>query len=269
MEDRFRLMAAVGKARLNYSFYGIGNKEGKGDVSIPIGQSALALVTEWQVRVVERWFAGARFQTSKTRIGLDFDLPETEIEVPVLELDTRTAAIGLHAQRDARDSIFYPRRGSVLDLMGRFFTEEVGSNFEFQSYTVSFTDYRSMGDQAVLAYRMSACAVEGRPPFFSLCMLGNDADLRGYEAGRYRDRRMLAGQIEYRRRLPRRFGFVVFGGAGEVAATLRDFNLSNIRPGVGAGIRFTLAERSGINLRFDVAVGQDGPAWYISMGEAF
>ena len=39
----------------------------------------------------------------------------------------------------------------------------------------------------------------GRVPFYDQCLLGMSQDLRGYEAGRYRDRRMLAAQAEYRR----------------------------------------------------------------------
>lgn len=268
-EDRFRLTAGVGRAKLNYDFYGVGNETGEKDISIPISQSATAFVTEGQVKVVERWFAGVRFQTVKTTVGLEFELPESDIEIPSIELDSRVAAIGLHIQRDARDSIFYPRAGSNLDVMTNFYSGALGSDFDHDAYLISYANYGALGDRVVLAYRVTACGISGRAPFFGLCRLGSDKDLRGYEAGRYRDRRLLAGQIEYRRSLPNRLGFTVFTGAGAVAPRFQDFHFSSVRPSIGAGVRYTLAERSGVNLRFDVAVGSDGLVWYVSMGEAF
>ena len=194
--------------------------------------------------------------------------PELADKIPPIERNTRTAAIGLHIQRDGRDSVFHPRGGSQLDILGLMFNSAIGSDFGFESYELSFAKYHGFGEKTVLAYRASACAIGGKAPFFSLCSLGNSRDLRGYEYGRYSDRRMWTGQVEYRRQLPKRLGFVLFGGAGAVAHELGDF-FSNTRPSAGGGLRFTLAKRTGINLRFDVAVGQDGPAWYVSMGEAF
>jgi outer membrane translocation and assembly module TamA len=120
-----------------------------------------------------------------------------------------------------------------------------------------------------MAYRVKAGAVSGRVPFFALCSLGNAADMRGYPMGRYRDRRILVGQAEYRRELWWRFGFTVFAGAGQVAPTFKDLTWSNVRPGGGAGLRFTLAPKNHINLRVDASVGQGSHAWYVGIGEAF
>jgi hypothetical protein len=120
------------------------------------------------------------------------------------------------------------------------------------------------GCRITIAYRHS-----GDAPFFGLCALGKSEDIRGYEVGRYLDRNFLATQAEYRLQLPRRFGLVAFGGLGEVAESFGRFNARNLRPSFGAGMRFMLASRSKINLRFDYAVGRDSSAWYVGLMEAF
>jgi hypothetical protein len=59
-----------------------------------------------------------------------------------------------------------------------------------------------------------ACATGGEPPFYGNCIYGTDSQLRGYTAGRFLDRYMMATQLEYRLVLPRRLGLVVLGGLG-------------------------------------------------------
>jgi outer membrane translocation and assembly module TamA len=159
--------------------------------------------------------------------------------------------------------------GSVFDTKAYFSGRPVGALFTYQDYGISYQQYISLGKRQVLAYRMKGCAVNGHAPFFALCTLGNAADMRGYPAGRYRDRRMLVGQVEYRRELWWRFGAVAFAGAGQVGPTFGDFKGSNTRPGGGVGLRFAVAPKNRINLRVDYSVGQGSHAWYVGVSEAF
>jgi outer membrane translocation and assembly module TamA len=134
---------------------------------------------------------------------------------------------------------------------------------------MAFQQYFALGKRQVLAYRVRACEVNGHAPFFSLCMLGNSSDLRGYPLGRYLDRRMLVGQVEYRREIWWRFGASAFMGAGQVAPTFTSFTASNTRPGGGVGLRFTVAPKNHINIKVDYGLGQGSHAWYVGIGEAF
>jgi len=94
-------------------------------------------------------------------------------------------------------------------------------------------------------------------------------ELRGYPAGRYIDRKMLATQGEYRLVLPWRFGVVVFGGLGEVAPTISSFRADNILGSAGVGPRFSLSTKYHVNLRADFAWGKNGRTFSMGMGEAF
>lgn len=74
-------------------------------------------------------------------------------------------------------------------------------------------------------------------------------ELRGYAAGRYIDRKMLATQLEYGRSLPWRLGVAAFGGVGEVGPELSQFDYKNLLPSGGIGPRFMLTSKFHVNLR--------------------
>lgn len=87
--------------------------------------------------------------------------------------------------------------------------------------------------------------------------------------GRYRDKTMLAAQLEYRWRFYKRFGGVVFGGVGQVGDSLGDYNSDALLPSWGVGLHFLLTERNRLNLSVDYATGVDSSYWYFYVGESF
>ena len=149
------------------------------------------------------------------------------------------------------------------------FRQQEGLNSsDYEKIRFEYNRYFSLGN-AVLAYRIYACYAGQGSPFFDLCAFGANDDLRGYTAGRYRDRAEVVTQLEYRRPISDRWGFVVFGGVGEVARSFSDMDANDLLPGVGVGIRFMVSEAQRINLRVDVARGNDESTVHISIGEAF
>lgn len=131
------------------------------------------------------------------------------------------------------------------------------------------TDYRALGARGVLASRVALCDASDRAPFFDLCLLGSGSDLRGYQVGRYRDHFMLTGQMEYRLSLSRRFGAVVFAGAGGVSSGFDSLGDSPLLPSVGTGFRFLAAPSQGINISVDYAWGRKSGGLYVYIGDAF
>jgi Omp85 superfamily domain len=221
-EDRFRVLLGAGYVDVNYNLYGIGNAAGNTGLSIPINQTGFGMVSEVLVRVHNKLYAGLRYHFVKTKVSLDPNqlLPpdrEPDLMIPKIELNLRTAALGPHIQRDSRDDTFYPKKGSLFDLRMDFYGQGVGGRLSYQSNNLSYNKCLQVSNRQVLALRGSSCFVRGRVPFYDVCLLGLSQDLRGYEAGRYRDRNMLSAQAEYRFEGPWRFGFVGFVGAGESA----------------------------------------------------
>ncbi len=151
-----------------------------------------------------------------------------------------------------------------------FFTQALGSKYTFQSYRFTFNKYGTVGKNQVLAYNLFDCSTGGNPPFYGNCVYGTNNELRGYEAGRYLDRYMIATQVEYRVSLPKRFGLAAFGGIGEVVPGGKEiFRINNFLPSIGGGPRFQLSAKYHINLRADFARGRDSWTWSMGVGEAF
>ena len=191
------------------------------------------------------------------------DLP---IPLPA-DLKFTTAALGIRLQRDTSDNPFYPRKGSLFDLSADFFEPAFGADRSYKNLTISYDKYISVRPKNVFAIHGSVCSVSDRAPFFDVCELGMSTDLRGYQAGQFRDNRMIVGQAEYRRELFWRLGAVAFAGAGAVGKTFGNFG--DPEPGGGFGLRLTVAKRYHTNLRFDYAWGDNSRASYVSLGEAF
>jgi len=268
-QDRFRLTLAYGRAQLHYDLYGIGNEAGNLGLYVPVDQGGKATLLELLVHLKSKIFLGPRYQWRSLNAELTGKNIPPDIQIDPPELKSKTSALGFHFQRDLRDNEFYPKTGSLADVVGDFFQGTLGSDFSYRSYTFAFNKYSGISPRQVLAFRVFGCATSGRVPFYDLCLLGMHNDVRGYDTGRYRDQLMLTSQIEYRRELPKRFGLVAFFGLGEVAPEVGKFNADNLKPAGGMGVRYTLAKKNHVNLRVDYGIGLNGGGVYMGLSEAF
>ena len=268
-EDRYRLNLAYGRGEVNYRLFGVGNAAGGAGISVPILQGGRALFVEPLVHLKWKIFIGPRYQWRGLGVTLKGGNLPPDINITSKELNSKTAALGFRVQQDRRDSQFYPNKGTLAELIGDFFHPAFGSDLSYQSYWFALNNFSGLSPRQVIAFRVYGCIVAGGVPFYDLCLMGAHNDLRGYEAGRYRDRLMLSTQVEYRLELRKRFGLAAFFGVGEVAPTVGGFNASNLLPAGGGGFRFLVAKKNHINLRFDYGVGKDGGGFYMGVAEAF
>jgi hypothetical protein len=273
-EDRYRVAVGGGGGVFNYKFFGIGNNSGSQGASIGISQRSKGFLIEPKMRVARRWYIGPRYHILTNKVSLDPDQPASGSpdqipQIPTDDVTLKTAALGLRVQNDTRDNTFYPRSGSFADATLDFYDAAFGGRHSYRNLALSYSYFLGFGKKNVLAMHGSLCASWNGAPFYDLCLLGMSEDLRGYEIGRYRDQRFLSAQVEYRRELFWRVGAVAFIGAGEVGKTFTSFNASDILPGGGAGLRFTVAKKNHVNLRGDYAWGRGSHGVYIGITEAF
>lgn len=268
-ENKYQTTFAIAKGRINYDFFGIGRLPSAPEVSVEIHQSGTVFFGEFLRKVWKDVFVGPRYQHRKLDARLGGERPAGGFEIPEIDLQATTVAIGIHVQRDLRNSTFYPTRGSVFNFTGDFFDQAWGSKRQYQTYKLSYSGYRSLGEKQVFAYTGMICSANQNVPFYDLCFYGTNNYLRGYTGGEFQNRRMFATQAEFRRKLKGRFGVVAFGGVGSVARRWSDFRSDQFLPAGGAGLRFTLDKKNHINYRIDWAVGREGHTLTIGVGEAF
>lgn len=267
-EDRYRIAGGLAAYDVGYDFFGTGNEAGDRGFSIPVRQRGGA----FQIEYLQLWrddiYLGGSYAFSEARISLDADLAPP-LDILPNEFRSTTGAIGLRAERDTRNSTFYPTDGIFLVAGIDFYGDIWGSDFTYQAYEIAYNTYQPLNEQAILASRAYMRQTAGDVPFYGLSLFGSHGDLRGYTAGQYRDNFMIAIQTEYRVTLKNNFGYVVFAGVGEVASRLGELNFDDILPSGGVGLRYTLAEENHINMRVDFAYGKSGGAIYFGVGEAF
>ncbi|MBV9958246.1 MAG: BamA/TamA family outer membrane protein [Acidobacteria bacterium] len=268
-ENKYQTTIALMKGRANLDFSGIGRIPGREAVVVPLSLSGEIFFGELMRNIGRHTFIGPRYQFRRLAASINNEPRPGGFQVPEIDLKSNSAALGLHLQRDTRNSTFYPTRGTLLDFTADFFDQSVGSRREYQSYKLAYNGFREVAKRQVFAYRAMGCSANGSVPFYDLCLYGFNSDVRGYTTGEFQNRRMFAAQAEYRIDWRKRLGFVGFAGVGGVARNWSDFRMDGLLPGGGAGLRFKLDKKNHINYRVDIAFGREGRTLSIGVGEAF
>jgi len=269
-ENKYQVTSLYVHGNVDYNLYGIGNAAGNADFKLPLAQTGQFYFVEALRRIPWQFFIGLRFSTGDSVITVRPSSGETPVPPADLGLHTTLRALGLHVLRDTRPNHFYPTTGTFTQFTSDFFAQALGSKYTFQSYKFTFNKYGTVGRNQVLAYNLYNCNTGGDPPFYGNCIYGTNNELRGYAAGRYLDRYMIATQLEYRVSLPKRIGLAAFGGIGEVFPGGKEiFRSNNILPSIGGGPRFDLSPKYHVNLRADFARGKGSWTWSMGVGEAF
>ncbi len=268
-ENTYQTTFVFAKGRVDFDFFGIGRIPGRAAISVPLRMDGTVFFGEFLRNVGKDIFVGARYQNRSIKASLEGLQPPGGFEIPVIDVNAKSVAIGIHVQRDKRDSNFYPTTGSLFNWHGDFFDQAWGSRRQYQTYKLSYSGYHKIKNKQVLAYQAMTCSANGNVPFYDLCFFGTNNDLRGYTGGEFQNRRMFATQAEYRLELKKRLGLVAFAGVGGVAKRWNEFRSDQLLPAAGAGLRFTLDKKDHINYRVDWAVGRAGHTLTIGIGEAF
>lgn len=172
---------------------------------------------------------------------------------------------------DTRDHRFYPSRGILNEISAVFYSKTWGSDFDYNKYEVDLRGYHPLGegDRHILGLQFLGSVATSGAPFYDVSLLGGQTIMRGYYLGRFRDRALLAGQVEYRTRAFWRIGVVAFAGAGQVAPEIGALSLRDLLPTYGFGLRYQFDTREKIDLRVDVGFGKNTTGVYFNVQQAF
>jgi hypothetical protein len=230
-QDHYRVAAGYAYIDARYDFYGIGSDLADQDIKVPLGQKVDAGVIEGLARVAPHVYAGLAYSGGKstTTVRGNEDSPISEI-LSKLDLETDISNISPRLETDRRDNQFFPTKGDLGEILIGLHDPAWGDSFSYQSYLGRYSGYHPVGPGQVLAYLGTVRFLSGSAPFFALSQIGAQDQLRGYVTGKYRDKDLLSAQAEYRRMFPNRFGFVVFGGASEVAKDFSDLTRATSWP---------------------------------------
>ncbi|MFN5665161.1 MAG: BamA/TamA family outer membrane protein [Bacteroidota bacterium] len=179
------------------------------------------------------------------------------------------SGIGPTIYYDSRDNIFFPFKGSFIELSACFYNSALGSNYKFTGLALDARKYIRLWNENVLAAQLIWQSTVGNVPFRMLPAVGNENFMRGYYNGRFRDNNLLTAQAELRKTVWGPFSVAAFGGLGGVNASAKNI-FNNQQLNLGLGLRMKAIPRERMNMRFDMSwMGDGSRAIYITMNEAF
>lgn len=176
---------------------------------------------------------------------------------------------GVLVQWDSRDDQIFPVRGRFHQVSTAYFPSLLGTDYPFLRTTLDARRYMMLPTSGVAAVQIFGQLTAGRPAFQKMAKIGGPSVMRGYFEGRYRDRQMIAAQIEWRQRVWWRLGFNAFAGIGDVVHDLGDYRLDDFKYSLGYGIRFLVKSETQLYLRIEMAYGKDSFYPVLGLGEAF
>lgn len=164
-------------------------------------------------------------------------------------------------QFDSRNSTTTPTRGHFLlvDLLS--FSRWTGSDFSYGSLAVDARVYLPVRARDVIALALYGQWNGAQVPIQSMAMLGGYTTqelMRGVYFGRFRDRNQVVAQADYRGHLAGRFGYVVYGSAGNVYGSAGSRLFDSLKFTYGAGLRFNINPRDPLNIRADYTLTSFG-----------
>lgn len=180
-----------------------------------------------------------------------------------------TSGFGGLITYDTRNNAYSPTKGGFAEINLTRFSDRIGSDFNFTSYSLELKKFFHIGRNRVLALHAYGKVNDGVVPVRNLAMLGGSEMMRGFYKGRYADHNMFLTQVEVRQYLVWRLGVVAFASTGRVSHNFSDLNFSGMHFAYGAGLRIMVQEKEKLNLRVDYGRGEQGSGIYVILKEAF
>ena len=269
-QDKMRFFALVSYFHNNAKYTGIGAEAGDRDDVLELHSNQLTAQGQALFRVFPHGYAGLRLRLADVNATSDADTTSLTPPPPADQLNSTLFAVGPSFAYDTRDSSTQPHRGVNLSASWLFGLKGLGDSFAHNKLSLAANAYFPFGTETVFAVRGSFCAAGGDVPYYDLCQFGAGADLRGYPAGRYRDRASWAVQAELRQHIHGRWGAVGFFGLGGIAPSAGDIlSRGNALPSAGLGVRYRPFKDNDLQLRVDIAIGKNDKGFNVGIAEAF
>jgi hypothetical protein len=270
-KDKWFFLGRTRFQRFPLLYYGIGPETPEEDPAL-IDANYILLKQRVLRRIKPNLFLGPEVDYQQL-YNTAFNQPDNHTyDKPVGSDGTRNIGLGGALVYDNRHNVLNVRKGFFGEISFLKYSSGLGSDYNFQGFNLDVRSSHPLRKKNVLAWQVYGNFYSGNVPFNQLALMGGEMIMRGYYYGRYRDKNMIATQVEHRW-LPfgfsKRFGGVVFAGTAVVAPKVEKFEFKHIRPSGGVGLRYLLFPKKDIFLRLDVGFTKDGPGFYLFTGEAF
>lgn len=262
-----------GKSRLDYqlaffnknlNLWGLTFDDCNTNPTIRYRQQQYKLNLNYHYEVLKHFYAGALFDFSYMQAN--------KVENIAYFLGQKSSylstGLGLSLQYDSRDFIPNPKKGLYVKLQEIIYPKVFGTTGRTLWKTTFVADYyQKLWTGAVLAFDLYAQVGSDDLPWTMREELGGADRMRGYYLGRYIDNNIASTQIELRQHIAWRIGATAWVGAGTVFPTIQKFDIRNVLPTYGIGLRFEI--KHNMNARVDFGFGKQTSGFVFGISEAF
>ena len=282
-ENRFRIYMNYGYRNEPSHYYGKGFEKAetieRGDSTTRFHRSYFQLYPRFVWEIRPHFYLGGLFDLNYTKVSDVNPVMEKDPYFQQFKRKYFNVGIGGLIQYDTRDDVATPTRGMLLGANFKLFGKYLGGAYNYEIIELEYRQFKNIfRPRSTLAWIAKSQIGLGDVPFTELPTFGSPIDLRGYYMGKYRDKSMAYGIVEYRHMFgsPAKYksgnfwakcGFVAWVGTGTIGETPFDWNKWKLN--FGAGLRFQM--QPGKNFRLDIGKepGQPGMQVYMNMTEAF
>jgi hypothetical protein len=264
---KFHFVGYMGYRNYFEDFYGVGSQT-TDEMGEKFGYRSFRVKGSLRNRITPGFYVGIKYDFENFRITENASGGTLELaDVPGDKSGT-ISGLGILLIQDNRDNKFFPMKGSLLraDLM--VFDRALASDFPYHTFVLDSRQYITLFTDHVLALQQNIQITSGEVPFRRLPKLGGPNIMRGYVEGRFRDKKAIIMQMEYRVPLVWRLSAAGFIGYGEVADKLKAFRLKDFKVAGGLGLRYKV-NQSGTNIRMDFGFARGNFGIYAMINEAF
>jgi hypothetical protein len=264
LDDRLQTLVGVVRASVNLDFYGIGKDNVLNDHPVSYTLEPVVGLVRAKYRLGNsKYWAGLGYAVASTEVT--FDAPSTTPGLPDIQQESHVGGLAPTLSYDSRDNMFTPLNGTFVEVTAGLFSPTLGSDSEFQRYSLIALHYLPLHPDVTLGLRGDVTASMGDVPFYMRPFI----TLRGTPVMRYQGDEIAQVEAEVQWRCWKRFSLVGFAGYG---AAWNDFErVDNERTVVtgGAGFRYEIARAYGLHMGLDLAFGPDVTAIYVVVGSAW
>jgi hypothetical protein len=252
--------------RPNRSFYGIGNSSSSEKTHYMRRASLGTLYAFTGKNHLRRLRVSAGMSDMDAGPGYNGSPRSVDVyspaDVPYLTGHSRMWWYGASAEFGALDDSVAPSLGFHFKPDMRRYQSTDGSGLSYDFWRIEARGYAPVfAKRRVLAAKLVYEGVDPRNgsgpiPFYRLPETVDSNVFPGYNSGRFRDRRLALGQLEYRWEIEEPISAFLLGSLGEVAPNTGALTLRAAHPALGGGLRAKLGDLQ--SARVEVARGHEG-----------
>lgn len=268
-QNRHRIDYELGFRSQPTSFWGLGYNAAMTNSVANYTAKKYLVDVQYKYALIDNLYAGAA-------LNFNYTWAKNLLSSQYLDgqgLKYTAAGIGPFIEYDSRDIVTQPFGGWYASVNAIIYPKpfgNCGSTLWRVKVTVDY--YQKLWKDAILACDLYGEFNSDNTPWTMYAMMGGNFRMRGYYEGRFNNLDMITLQVELRQRIYRRIGCVVWGGAGNVFRSFREFDWNETLPNYGAGLRWELKKR--MNIRFDYGFGKRiqnklTSSFIMSINEAF